>query len=133
LVQGIYIPVIHAQIALDRGDPQKAVDILAPYEKYDLSTQISLVQIYIRAQSLLAQKKGPAAGAAFKKLLDNRNVLPNEITPALAQLGLARVYALSADTAKARTAYQDFLATWKDADSDLPILKQAKSEYAKLQ
>lgn len=133
LVQGIYIPVIHAQIALDRGDPQKAVDILAPYEKYDLSTQISLIQIYIRAQSLLAQKKGPAAGAAFKKLLDNRNVLPNEITPALAQLGLARVYALSADTAKARTAYQDFLATWKDADSDLPILKQAKSEYAKLQ
>ena len=133
LVQAIYIPMIHAQIAFDHGDPQKAVDILAPYEKYDLSSQITLVQIYIRAQSLLAQKKGPAAVAAFKKLLDNRNINPNEITPALAQLDLARAYALSGDSAKARTAYQDFLATWKDADPDLPILKQAKSEYAKLQ
>ena len=133
LVQSIYLPMIHAQIALDHGDPQKAVDLLAPYEKYDLAVSIPLVQMYIRAQSLLAPKKGPLAAAAFKKLLDNRNVNPNEIIPALAQLGLARAYGVSGDTARARTAYQDFLATWKDADPDLPILKQAKSEYAKLQ
>jgi predicted Zn-dependent protease len=134
LVQAVYLPVLHAQIALNHGDPQKALDSLAPYEKYDLAgTQISLVQIYLRGQALLAQKKGPAAAAEFKKLLDNRNIAPNDIFPPLAQLGLARAYALSGDSAKARTAYQDFLATWKDADPDIPILKQAKSEYAKLQ
>jgi eukaryotic-like serine/threonine-protein kinase len=134
LVQAIYTPLIHAQIALNHGDPQKAVDTLAPYEKYDLAgTQVSLIQIYVRGQALLTQKKGPGAAAEFKKLLDNRNVAPNDTPPPLAQLGLARAYALSGDTAKARTAYQDFLATWKDADPDVPILKQAKSEYAKLQ
>jgi hypothetical protein len=88
---------------------------------------------YLRGTALLAQKKGPEAAAEFQKLLDNRNISPNEITPPLAQLGLARARALSGDTTKARTGYQDFLATWKDADPDLPILKQAKSEYAKLQ
>ncbi len=134
LVQAIYVPLVHAQIALSHGDPQKTIDILAPYEKYDLAgTQVSLIQIYVRAQALLTQKKGPAAAAESKKLLDNRNVSPNDVFPALAQLGLARAYALSGDSAKARTAYQDFLATWKDADPDIPILIQAKSEYAKLQ
>jgi serine/threonine protein kinase/Flp pilus assembly protein TadD len=134
LVQSIYMPVIHAQLALNHGDPQKALDTLAPYEKYDLSGwQFGLIQIYIRGVAFLAQKNGSAAAAQFKKLLDNRNVVTGEITPPLAQLGLARAYALSGDSAKARTAYQDFLATWKDADPDLPILKQAKSEYAKLQ
>jgi eukaryotic-like serine/threonine-protein kinase len=134
LVQVIYLPVIHAQIAMNRGDPQKALGILTPYEKYDLAGwQFPLVQIYLRGGALLAQKKGPAAAAEFKKLLDNRNAATVEITPALAQLGLARAYSISGDAAKARTAYQDFLALWKDADPDLPILKQAKSEYAKLQ
>ncbi len=135
LVQSIYMPVIHAQLAINHGDPQKALDTLAPYEKYDLSGwQFGLVQIYIRGEAFLAQKNGPAAAAQFKKLLDNRNVDTGEITPPLAQLGLARAYALSGDSAKARTAYQDFLAAWKDADPDIPILKQAKSEeYAKLQ
>ncbi len=119
---------------MNRGDPQKALDILTPYEKYDLAGwQFPLVQIYLRGGALLAQKKGPAAAAEFKKLLDNRNAATVEITPALAQLGLARAYSISGDAAKARTAYQDFLALWKDADPDLPILKQAKSEYAKLQ
>jgi eukaryotic-like serine/threonine-protein kinase len=134
LVQAIYLPLVRAQIALDHGDPQKAVDALAPYEKYDLaSTQFGLVQMYLRGQALLTQKKGPAAAAEFKKLLDNRNITPNEVYVPLAQLGLARAYALSGDSTKARTAYQDFFATWKDADPDIPILKQAKSEYAKLQ
>jgi tetratricopeptide (TPR) repeat protein len=94
---------------------------------------MSLTSIYVRGTALLAQKKGPEAMAEFQKLLDGRGVTPNEILPALAQLGLARAYALSGDSAKARTAYQDFLAIWKDADPDIPVLKQAKSEYAKLQ
>ena len=101
LVQSIYMPVIHAQLAINHGDPQKALDTLAPYEKYDLSGwQFGLVQIYIRGEAFLAQKNGPAAAAQFKKLLDNRNVDTGEITPPLAQLGLARAYALSGDTAK---------------------------------
>jgi eukaryotic-like serine/threonine-protein kinase len=134
LVQAIYLPTIRAQIALNHGDPQKALDSLAPYEKYDRATwQLALIQIYIRGEAILAQKNGQAAAAEFQRLLDNRSVNPNESFPALAQLGLARAYALSGDSAKARTAYQDFLAIWKDADPDLPILKQAKSEYAKLQ
>jgi len=133
LVQAIYLPVVRAQIALNHGDAQKALDTLAPYEKYDLANWgLALAQIYIRGQALLAQKKGPAAAVEFKKLLDNRNVDPNDTLPALAQLGLARAYALSGDPAKARTAYQDLLALWKDADPDVPILKQAKSEYVKL-
>ena len=135
LVQSIYLPLIHSQIALNHGDPAKAFEALAPYEKYDLSVGLfPLLQPYVRGTARLAQKKRPEAAAAhFKKVLENRNVGPNELFPALAQLGLARAYALSSDTAKARTAYQDFLATWKDADPDLPILKQAKSEYSKLQ
>ncbi len=134
MVQAIYLPTVRGQIALDHGDPQKALDALVPYEKYDRATWLlGLIQIYIRGEALLAQKKGQAAAAEFQKLLDNRSVSPNEIFPALAQLGLARAYALSGDSAKARTAYQDFLAIWKDADPDIPILLQAKSEYAKLQ
>jgi eukaryotic-like serine/threonine-protein kinase len=134
LVQGIYLPAIRAQIALNHGDPQKALDALVPYEKYDrASWQLALIQIYIRGEALLAQKKGQAAAAEFKKLLDNQSVSPNEIFPALAQLGLARAFALSGDSVKSRTANQDFLALWKDGDPDIPILLQAKSEYAKLQ
>jgi eukaryotic-like serine/threonine-protein kinase len=134
LVQAMYLPVIHAQLVLGHGDPQKTLDTLAPYEKYDLAgTQFALMQIYLRGQALLAQKKGSAAAAEFKKLLDNRNIAPNDVEAPLAQLGLARAHALSGDSAKARTAYQDFLAIWKDADPNIPILTQAKSEYAKLQ
>jgi Flp pilus assembly protein TadD len=134
IVQAIYAPLIRAQIAISRNDPAKATEALAPYKEYDLAQwQMPLTTIYVRGMSLLAQKKGLEARAEFQKVLDGRGVAPNEITPAVAQLGLARAYALSGDSAKSRTAYQDFLATWKDADPDLPILKQAKSEYSKLQ
>jgi predicted Zn-dependent protease len=134
LAQSIYLPLIHAQLALNRNDPAKALETLAPFAKYDLAVwQMPLFQIYLRGTAFLAQKKGTEAAADFQKLLDNRNINLNEILPALAQLGLARAYALSGDKSKARTAYQDFLAIWKDADPDVPVLKQAKSEYAKLQ
>jgi eukaryotic-like serine/threonine-protein kinase len=133
-VQSIYLPQIQAQIALNRNDPAKAIETLAPSAKYSLTgAGLTFAMFYLRGTALLAQKKGPEAAAEFQKLLDNRNISPNEITPPLAQLGLARARALSGDTTKARTGYQDFLATWKDADPDIPILIQAKSEYAKLQ
>jgi hypothetical protein len=76
---------------------------------------------------------GVAATAEFQKLLDHRGIVVNFPLGALARLGLARGYVLSGNAAKARTAYQDFFALWKDADADIPLLKEAKSEYAKLQ
>jgi eukaryotic-like serine/threonine-protein kinase len=80
--------------------------------------------------SLRAAKE---AAAEFQKILENRGVAPLSVLHVLARPGLARAYALQGDTAKSRTAYQDFFALWKDADPDIPILKQAKAEYAKLQ
>ena len=83
--------------------------------------------------ALLQEKQGAAAAIEFKKIIDRNGVVSDSIVGPLARLGLARSYVLSGDTAKARTAYQDFFALWKDADPDIPILVQAKSEYAKLQ
>jgi Tfp pilus assembly protein PilF len=81
----------------------------------------------------LAAKQGAQASAEFQRILDWRGVVINEPIGALAHLGLARAYVLQGDTVKARTAYQDFLALWKDADPDIPVLVAAKSEYARLQ
>jgi hypothetical protein len=80
----------------------------------------------------LVAKQGAPAAAEFQKILDHRGIVLNEPIGALAHLGLARAYVLQGDTIKARTAFQDFLTLWKDADPDIPILKQAKAEYAKL-
>jgi hypothetical protein len=89
--------------------------------------------VYVRGQAYLAARDGVSAATEFQKVLDHRGVVMNVVTGAVAHLQLGRAYAMSGDTAKARTAYQDFLTLWKDADSDIPILKQAKVEYAKLQ
>ena len=86
----------------------------------------------MRGQAYLAAHQGNEAAAEFQKILDHRGVVINEPIGALAHLGLARSYALQGDAAKARTAYQDFLTLWKDADPDIPILQQAQAEYAKL-
>ena len=76
---------------------------------------------------------GPAAAAEFQKLLDHRGVVQNFVTGSLAHLQIGRAYAMAGDTAKAKTAYQEFFTLWKDADPDIPILKEAKAEYSKLQ
>jgi tetratricopeptide (TPR) repeat protein len=89
--------------------------------------------VYIRGEAQLAAHNGTAAATEFQKFLDHRGITLNFPLGALAHLGLARAYALQGDTAKARTAYQDFLKLWKDADPDIPILIAAKAEYAKLQ
>ena len=93
----------------------------------------TLYPAYIRGQSYLATHNGNSAAAEFQKFLDHRGIVLNFPLGALAHLGMARAYAISGDTAKAKNAYQDFFALWKDADSDIPILKEAKTEYAKLQ
>ena len=89
--------------------------------------------VFIRGEAYLAVHQGPEAAAEFQKILDHRGIVVNSAIGALAHLGLARAYVLQADTAKAKAAYQDFLTLWKDADPDIPIFKQAKAEYARLQ
>jgi hypothetical protein len=93
----------------------------------------TMYPVYIRGQAHLMAHNGAAAGTEFQKFLDHRGITLNFPLGALAHLGLARAYALQGDTAKARAAYQDFLTLWKDADPDIPVLKEAKAEYAKLQ
>ena len=135
----IWLPTIRAQIELGRRNAGNSIELLqaaAPYELGMLSTSATnscLYPVYVRAQAYLNAQQGSAAVAEFQKILDHCGLLWNCATGALAQLGLARGYAMQGNTAKARAAYQDFLMLWKDADADIPILKQAKAEYAKLQ
>jgi serine/threonine protein kinase/Flp pilus assembly protein TadD len=137
IVQFDYVPMIHAATALGK-DSDKAIAALAPTAPYELGSLIqalnfSVYPVYFRGQAYLAAKQGASAAAEFQKILDHQGVVINEPIGSLAHLGQARAYSLSGDTAKARAAYQDFFALWKDADPDIPLLKQAKAEYAKLQ
>jgi hypothetical protein len=92
-----------------------------------------LYPIYVRGEAYLAAHQGAGAAAEFQKILDHRGIVICDPIGALARLQLGRAYSLLGDKTKARDAYQDFLTLWKDADSDIPILKEAKTEYAKLQ
>jgi len=138
IVQYNYLPMIRAATALRSGNAARAVEALAEAQPYELghtntSLTFALYPVYLRGTAYLAEKQGAPAAREFQKILDHAGVVGNEPIGALARLGLGRAYALSGDTAKAKTAYQDFLGLWKDADPDLPILKQAKAEYATLQ
>jgi tetratricopeptide (TPR) repeat protein len=127
-----YLPMIHAAIALDAGQDSKAIDALEPATRYELAPQASLYPSYLRGIAYLAWHQGAPAAAEFQKILDHCGIVLNAPISALAHVQLGRAYALQGDTGKAKTAYQDFLALWKDADPDIPVLKQAKAEYAKL-
>jgi len=135
LLQRYWLPTIRASIELVRKNPSGAITALQDVS-YELGTTVGfwapLYPVYVRGQAYLAMNRGSEAAAEFQKILDHRSIVWNFPLGALAHLGLARAYVLQGDTAKARTAYQDFLALWKDADPDIPILKQAKAEYAKL-
>jgi eukaryotic-like serine/threonine-protein kinase len=138
IVQFDYLPMIHAAAALQSGSPTKALEALAPAAPYELGTPaqalaFALYPVYLRGEAYVAARQGRAAAAEFQKILGHSGVVVNEPIGALAHLGLGRVYAISGDTAKAKTAYQDFFALWKDADPDIPILNVTKAEYAKLQ
>jgi ATP/maltotriose-dependent transcriptional regulator MalT len=135
-----YLPTLRAQVALAvPGNGAKAVEILATASPYELGVpgsknlQTSLYPVYVRGEALLASHQGALAAAEFQKILDWRAVAANEPIAALAHLGLARSYALAGDAAKSRGAYNDFFVIWKDADPNIPVLAQAKSEYAQLQ
>jgi eukaryotic-like serine/threonine-protein kinase len=138
IVNSIYLPVIRGQIAVDRHDSAKALAFLNPELTYDLGSTgqgvvtPALYPVYVRAEAYLQANRGEGAVAEYQKMIDNRGVIINGPIGALAHLGLGRAEALEGDTAKARVAYQDFFALWKDADPDVPILIAAKAEYAKL-
>lgn len=134
-VRNIYAPSVRAAIALHRGDPSEALDELVPRGSYDLASVGALgpmIPVYLRGTAHLDQRDGAAAEAEFQGILDQLGVIANEPIGALAYLGLGRAYALRGDTARARASYEKFLSLWKDADSDVPVLRQAKAEYAKL-
>jgi predicted Zn-dependent protease len=137
LVLKYWLPTIGAALALERKDPNLAIEKLKDASTIELSSitsnlTIFLCPVYLRGEAYLMLHDGNAAAVEFQKFIDNRGVVVNFPWGALARLGLARAYALQGDTAKARAAYQDFLTLWKDADPDIPILKKAKSEYSKL-
>ena len=148
-MQSLWLPAIEAQVALDRKNPAAALNVAqaaSPMELGEIAfvANIScLYPIYVHGQAYLAAGQGSAAAAEFQKILDHSGIVWNCWTGALAHLGVARANALQsrtsqgadADAARVRAlaAYKDFLTLWKDADPDIPILKEAKAEYAKLQ
>ena len=139
LVQSYWLPAIHAQIALIGKDTTSAIEQLRATGPLELglpsgnATNSCLYPVYVRGRAFLAAGRGSEAAAEFQKILDHRGLVWNCATGALARLELGRAYAATGDTAKAKVAYQDFPNLWKDADPDIPILKEAKAEYAKLQ
>ena len=128
----IVLPTSRAAAELDRNNPGKAVEILQLVVPYDLALFGRVLSAYGRGRAYLLLHKGNEAAAEFQKVLDHPGVVLNSVVGPLAHLQLGRAYALAGDEAKARAAYQDFFALWKDADPEIPILKQAKAEYAKL-
>ena len=149
-MQSIWLPAVRAQLAIDRKNPAVAIHSLqgaSPVEFGQINFVINLsclYPVYVRGEAYLAAGQGSAAAAEFQKILDHSGIVWNCWTGALAHLGVARAHALQARTAQVRsadadaartralTAYKDFLTLWKDADPNIPILKEAKAEYAKL-
>ena len=132
LVQRYWLPAIRAAIALQRKDPNRAIELLQTSSDIELGRH-RMLPAYLRGEAYLMLHDGNRAAAEFQKYIDHRGVVRNAPWGALAHLGLARAYAMQGDTTKARAAYQDFLTIWKDADPDLPILIQANAEYPRLQ
>ena len=134
LVNAVAVPVIRAGIALNQGNPAKAIELLQTATPYEFGYAAGVQPNYVRGLAYLKLHQGKEAAAEFQKILDHPGIcmfmLP---TCRLARLQLGRARAEAGDAGGARTAYQDFFALWKDADPDVPILKEAKAEYAKLQ
>jgi eukaryotic-like serine/threonine-protein kinase len=133
LLHSVGIPSVAALNALNRKAPDQAIEGLRAATPYEFGNSQGMFPIYIRGLAYLQAKRGTEAVAEFQKIVDHRGIDPTGVQHSLAKLCLGRAYAMTGDSAKARAAYQDFLALWKDADPDVPVLKEAKAEYAKLQ
>jgi hypothetical protein len=135
------VPTLRALLALNRKEPGKAIEALQVAIPHELGLPRiafgvffgALYPAYVRGLAFLAANQGAEAAAEFEKILNHRGIVLADPVGALAHLQLGRALAISGDKAKATAAYQDFLAAWKDADADIPILIQAKAEYARLQ
>ncbi|HKV64358.1 MAG TPA: tetratricopeptide repeat protein [Candidatus Acidoferrum sp.] len=138
VVQSAWVPTIRAQTAMINQKPTQALEFLdavKPYERGQLIGNLSyscMIPVYLRAEAYLAANRGPQALAEFQKLIDNRGVVGNCWSGALAHLGQGRAQVMSGSASAARTSYQEFFALWKDADANIPILKAARTEFAKL-
>src|SRR5262249_49237349 len=135
LVQGLFVPLVNALGSLQTGDVAEAIRALEPARRFERTIVPGEAPhwiVYVRGRAYLQSHQPAKAAEEFQRILAFRGrYAESEIIP-LARLQLARAFAAQNDAAKARTSYQDFLAAWKDADPDIPILKQAKAEYAKL-
>jgi hypothetical protein len=135
-----YMPTLRALLALDHNQPARALDLLQTAASYELGAPRSALHasfgafypVYVRGLAHLAAHQGAEAATEFQKILDHRGIVAADPIGALAHLQLGRAFDLSGDTVKAKAAYQEFLTLWKDADPDIPVFKQAKTEYAKL-
>ncbi len=135
LMQTNYLPSVRAQLALNHMDTQKALaalQVAVPYELGSPDANFPMFPIYLRGRAYLMARRSSEAVAEFQKILEHRGIGLNSPLGVLANLEIARTFTLQGETAKARIAYQDFLTLWKDADPEIPIVKQAKAEYAKL-
>ncbi|HST10175.1 MAG TPA: protein kinase [Terriglobales bacterium] len=138
IVQFNYLPAIRGQLAVNDNHADEALELLKPARPYELGQPaqimlINLYPVYVRGQAYLASHDGKAALAEFQEILDHPGMSLNEPISTLAHLGVARAYAAQGEKDRARTAYQEFLALWKDADPGIPVLRQAQAEYASLQ
>ncbi|MBV8050681.1 MAG: protein kinase [Acidobacteriaceae bacterium] len=139
MIQAYWLATIRATIAIDRGDPKKAVELLSMASEYELGEPVqwpshgTLYPVYVRGEAYLREGDAVQAATEFQKMIDHRGIVANFPLGALAHLQLGRAYKLAGDVGKAREAYAAFLLVWLNADPDIPILKQAKAEYAKLQ
>ena len=129
----VRIPLIRGAIELKRGSAERALELFQPSTPYESGWFDLYMPAYLRGEAYLRARRGQEAAGEFEKIVNHRSVVLNAEIGAVAHVGLARAYAIQGDTAKAKAAYQDFLTLWKDADPDIPILKQARDEYSKFQ
>jgi len=135
-LNSVWLPLARASNELRRNNPAKAIALLEPARAYELGTGPYGYGYYwpnyVRGEAFLTAHEGEKATVEYQKILGHRGVDATSPLYSLAHLGLGRAFVLQGDATKAKTAYQDFFALWKDADPDIPILKEAKAEYAKL-
>ena len=139
-VQFMYLPTLRALFSLNAHDPAAAIQALQIASRYDLALGGvgfigrfgGLYPIYVRGLAYLAARQPAEAAAEFQRILDHRSIVLVDPMDAMARLQLARALALSGDTVKAKSAYSDLLTLWKNADPDIPVLKEARAEYARL-
>jgi tetratricopeptide (TPR) repeat protein len=139
IVQFNYLPALRAKLALNKGNASEAIESLRAAAPYELGASTNcpakwttMYPVFVRGEAHLAAGQGSEAAAEFQKILGHPGIVLNQPIAALAHLGRALAYVLQGNVAKAKAAYQDFLTLWKNAGPDIPILKQAQAEYAKL-